>query len=101
VVVAVVLVVLLSVAVVAAVAWPLLRSGSTTEQPAPADPVEDERREAREDLDRSLAAIREIETDHQAGHLSDEDFAALDAAERARAVEIIRRLDELGTEREA
>jgi len=98
---AVVLVVLLSVLVVAAVAWPFMRSGSAAEPAAPADPEEDQRREVREDLDRSLAAIREIETDHQAGHLSDEDFAALDAAERARAVELIRRLDELGTEREA
>jgi flagellar biosynthesis/type III secretory pathway M-ring protein FliF/YscJ len=99
---AVVLVVLLSVVVVGAVAWPLLRSSSAAgRSDAPADPGEDQRREVREDLDRSLAAIREIETDHQAGHLSDEDFAALDAAERARAVELIRRLDELGTEREA
>ena len=45
--------------------------------------------------------ISDAELDHAAGKLSDEDFAALDAAERARAVELIRRLDELGTEREA
>jgi len=33
--------------------------------------------------------------DHRAGNLSDEDFAELDAAERARAVELMRRADEL------
>ena len=49
-----------------------------------------------EDLERSLAAIREIEFDHRAGNLSDEDFAELDRAERARAVELLRRRDELG-----
>ena len=60
------------------------------------DEVEDRRRDLRESLERSLAAIREIEFDHGAGHLSDEDFAALDAAERARAVDLIGRLDHLG-----
>jgi hypothetical protein len=48
-----------------------------------------------EDLHRSLEAIREIEMDHRAGNLSDEDFAQLDRAERARAVELMRRRDEL------
>ena len=43
----------------------------------------------------SLEAIREIEMDHRAGNLSDEDFAALDTAERARAVELMRRADAL------
>ena len=43
-----------------------------------------------EDLERSLAAIREIEMDHRAGNLSDEDFAELDRAERVRAVELMR-----------
>jgi len=32
------------------------------------------------------------------GHLSEPDFRELDAAERSRAVELIRRLDELGGE---
>ena len=41
-------------------------------------------------------AIREIEMDHRAGNLSDEDFAALDRAERARAVELMRRRDREG-----
>ena len=32
--------------------------------------------------------------DHRAGNLSDADFAALDSTERARAVELMRRLEE-------
>jgi uncharacterized membrane protein len=92
--VAVVVVVLLSVVVVAIVAWPMLRPRSTDPAVEAEDAGEARRREGREALDRSLAAIREIDMDHRAGHLSDEDFAALDAAERARAVELLKRLDE-------
>jgi hypothetical protein len=79
--------------VVAVVMWPLVE-GAPDE--APADPAEAARRAIDEDLQRSLAAVREIEMDHRAGNLSDEDFAALDRAERARALELIRRADELG-----
>jgi uncharacterized membrane protein len=100
VIIAVVLVVILTLAVACAVAWPLLRGGDRGAAAAPGDGLPDEREERRRDLrealDRSLAAIREIEFDHRSGHLSDEDFAALDAAERARAVALIRELDELG-----
>ena len=53
------------------------------------------RREVQDALDRSLDAIDEISFDHRAGHLSDDDFAALDADERARALELLRRRDEL------
>jgi hypothetical protein len=83
---------LAALVVVAAVAWPLVTHRA--EDP-PDDPVDDARRTAEEDLQRSLAAIREIDMDHRAGNLSDEDFAALDGAERARAVELMRRADEL------
>ncbi len=89
---AVVVLGLVSLAVVAFIAWPLVARPATAEPPAPAD---DERRQIAEDLERSLAAIREITQDHRAGHLSDEDFAALDRDERARAVELMRRRDAL------
>jgi hypothetical protein len=81
-----------ALAVIALVLWPLV-----TREPgaAPPDPVGDARRAIDEDLQRSLEAVREIEMDHRAGNLSDEDFAALDRAERARAVELMRRADEL------
>jgi len=98
VIIAVVVVVILTLVVASVVAWPLLRGGDRASAPetGPPDEREERRRDLRESLDRSLAAIREIEFDHSAGHLSDEDFAALDAAERARAVALIRELDELG-----
>ncbi len=96
-IIAVVLVVILTLAVACAVAWPLVRSrDGVAAEARPATEEEERARDLRETLDRSLAAIKEIEFDHRSGHLSDADFAALDAAERARAVELIRRLDELG-----
>jgi hypothetical protein len=63
-----------------------------------ADPNAEARRDVDEQLAMSLEAIREIEMDHRAGNLSDEDFADLDAAERARAVELMRRADALRQE---
>jgi hypothetical protein len=77
---------------VAVVAWPLVTHMADD---APEDPVAEARRAIDEDLQRSLDAIREIDMDHRAGNLSDADFAALDGAERARAVELMRRADEL------
>ncbi len=83
------LVALLSIFVVALVAWPLLsRSGD----PAPAGEMDD-RRAVEEELRQSFDAIREIDMDHRAGNLSDDDFAALDRDERTRAVELMRRRD--------
>lgn len=91
----VLIVAIAALAVVAAVAWPLVRADADA-------PVADPRAEARRDVDEQLAmsleAIREIDMDHRAGNLSDEDFAALDAAERARAVELMRRADALREE---
>ena len=78
--------------VVAAVAWPLLARRSDD---PPVDPAVAARAAIDEDLQRSLEAIREIEMDHRAGNLSDDDFAQLDAAERAKAVELMNRADAL------
>jgi hypothetical protein len=91
--VAVVLAVVMSLVLVAAVAWPLMRQRPQA-APAP-DAAAEERKALEEALERSLAAIREIEFDHRSGHLSNADFRALDAQERARAVDLIRRRDEL------
>jgi len=80
---------LLSVLLVALVAWPLITRAAT---PVP-EGGDDDRRAVEEELERSLDAIREIEMDHRSGNLSDEDFQALDREERARAVELMRRRD--------
>ena len=78
--------------VVALVAWPLV--GADSDAPPP-DPDAEARRDVDQPLAAAREALREIEMDHRAGNLSDEDFSALDAAERARAVELMRRADEL------
>ncbi|MDX6554130.1 MAG: hypothetical protein QOD86_325 [Miltoncostaeaceae bacterium] len=89
---AVVVLGLASLLVIAMIAWPLIMRPHLAESVPAGD---DERRQVEEDLERSLAAIREITQDHRVGHLSDEDFAALDRDERARAVELMRRRDAL------
>jgi hypothetical protein len=90
--VGVVVVAAVALAAVALVAWPLVQRPPDE---SPGEPADQARRAIDEDLQRSLEAVREIEMDHRAGNLSDEDFAALDAAERARALELMRRSDEL------
>lgn len=78
--------------VAVAVAWPFL----TAEDLSGAhSPRADDRREVEESLARALAAIREIEQDRRAGSLTEEDFVALERDERARAVALLRRRDQL------
>lgn len=85
-----ILVAAVALAVVAAIAWPLLHERGQAEPPA-----DDHANPALEDqIDRSLRAIREIEFDHRAGNLSDEDFVELDGAERAELATLLRRRDE-------
>jgi hypothetical protein len=93
--VAIILFAVLAMLAVALVGWPLV-AGRASEQPA--DPRSDERLRLREEIDRSLAAIREIEFDHRAGNLAAADFEALIAEERARASDLLRRRDELEAE---
>lgn len=85
-----VLIAALCLALVALVAWPL--AFRPLAPAAPADQMDD-RRAVEEELRASLDAIREIEMDHRAGNLSEEDFEALDRDERARAVALMRRRD--------
>ena len=83
------LVAVVALAVVAAVAWPLLHERHQSEPPP-----EDQAAQALQDeIDKALRAIREIEFDHRAGNLSDEDFAELDGAERAQLANFLRRRD--------
>lgn len=86
------IVAVVALVIVALVAWPLLEGRPDASAP---DPADDLRRELGAQLEASLEAIREIEMDHRAGNLSDADFAELDRVERARAVELMRRVDAL------
>jgi hypothetical protein len=92
----------LAAATVVVVALPFLR------EPAPAsdaldalDPEERALLEAEEERDRALAALKELEADHRAGRLSDEDYRRVVGPLRREAALALRTLDRLeaGTER--
>ena len=93
----------LAVAVVVVVALPFLREPEPASDALDAlDPAERARLEAREDRHRALGALKELEADHRAGRVSDDDYRAVvgilrrDAAEALRALD---RLDQAGTRR--
>lgn len=76
------------------VARPFLR------EPEPADDRLEElgeldrrRAELEEERDRALAALKELETDHRTGAVSDEDYRALVGPLRRRAAEALRALE--------
>ena len=91
----------LAVAVVVVVALPFLREPEPASDALDAlDAAERARLEAREDRDRALAALKELEADHRARRVSDDDYRAVvgilrrDAAEALRALD---RIDRAGT----
>ncbi len=93
--VALVLAALVVVAAVIAVALPFLRD------PAPAsdvvgEPDEDERHrlELAEERDRALAALQELEADHRAGRITDDDYRAVVGPLRREAAQALRALDD-------
>jgi hypothetical protein len=87
-----IVVVLVSVAIfvtaASVIAWPVVR-GDQLPDVGPSGPAEELTR-VDDDLQRTLASIKEIEFDHASGHLSDEDFSTLNADERAKAIELLR-----------
>jgi hypothetical protein len=91
--------VLLAAGVVVLVALPFLRD------PAPADdtlePLEDEEHvRLVEERDRALAALKELEFDHRAGTLGDEDYRALVGPLRRDAAAALRALERYGARME-
>src|SRR5215212_12049077 len=85
-----VLVLVVLALIVLLVSAPLRRRGS-------AEGDEDaERAELEAARDAKYREIRDAELDHRTGKLSDADWRAQDRALRAEAVDILRRLDELG-----
>jgi uncharacterized membrane protein YdfJ with MMPL/SSD domain len=97
----------LAVAGVVLVALPFLRE-PTPESDAlhELDAAERERLEAEEARDRALAALKELEADHRAGRISDEDYRAVvgilrrDAAETLRELDRVRAMNQEGTRTE-
>jgi tetratricopeptide (TPR) repeat protein len=73
--------------------WPLVRrAGRGTVLPLPADA----REQLAEDRRAALRALRELEFEHAAGHVSDSDYADLRARYEADTAAILAELDRLG-----
>jgi cytochrome c-type biogenesis protein CcmH/NrfG len=87
-------VVAIGVPALAFVVWPLLRRRGATLGllPLPADP----REQLAEDRRAALRALRELEFEHAAGHVSDDDYADLRARYEAETAAILSELDRLG-----
>ncbi len=80
----------------AIVLWPLLGGRSATAASSPARASDDRRLELEEEKSALYRALRELEFDHDAGHLSDPDFQGLRERYESRAGALITELDALG-----
>ncbi len=73
--------------------WPLFRrSGGRTFLAVPPDP----REQLAERKRQILTALRELDFEHEAGHVGDDDYAELQARYETEAAEILTALDRLG-----
>lgn len=91
-------VVIIAVPAFGLVLWPLFRRAAedpafVTEDPAPPD---DRRLELTEEKTAVYRALKEIEFDHEAGHLSEEDYRPLRDRYESRAAVLLHALDALG-----
>jgi tetratricopeptide (TPR) repeat protein len=84
----------------ALVLWPLLRGGRKPAGILPI-PVDEGRLDLEEEKTGIYRALRELEFDHEAGHLSDDDYRELRDRYEARAAEILSVLDRLKPRPEA
>ncbi len=78
--------------------WPLLGGRSAGAASSPARASDDRRLELEEEKSALYRALRELEFDHDAGHLSDPDFQSLRERYESRAGVLITELDALGPE---
>src|SRR5215470_5507953 len=91
---AVVFAIVLGLPAAAFALWPLMRARG---RPSPLLPLPtDERDQLMEAKRVALAALRELDFEHAAGHISDLDYAELRARYEAEAAETLRALDALG-----
>jgi tetratricopeptide (TPR) repeat protein len=95
--VTVLVVLVLGVPALAWILWPILRRGDGRASLLPLPP--DAREGLREDKGSVLLALRELEFEHGAGHVSDADYAELRARYEGEAATIITELDRLGEPR--
>ncbi len=70
--------------------WPLFARAAP-----PRTEAEIERAELEAEKGRLLGEIHELELDYATGKLSDEDYRAIEARLKGRAVEVMKRIDEL------
>jgi tetratricopeptide (TPR) repeat protein len=87
-------VVALGLPALAFVLWPLLRPSPTAGRFLPVPP--DAREQLLERKRQLLRALREIEFEHDAGHVSDQDYADLRARYEVDTAEVLTELDRLG-----
>ncbi len=90
---AVIPILLIALPALAFILWPLLRKG-----PAPSGllPIPNDRRdELSEEKTALYRALKELEFDHQAGHLSDDDYGTLRSRYESHAAQILKELDAL------
>jgi hypothetical protein len=84
----------LAVVCVVLVALPFLREPDPDSDELHALTPEERRRlELAEDRDRALAALKELEADHRAGRINDEDYRASIGPLRREAAEALRAID--------
>ena len=88
--------VLLAAGAVCFVLAPLFRRDAAERERLTA--VTSERQELHSKREMALAALRDLEDDRQTGKIDDDDYRRLEATLSARAVEILKRLDELENE---
>ena len=74
--------------------WPLFVARA-----APRPDAEIERQELEAEKARLLREIHELELDYQTGKLSDDDYRAIEARLKGKAVEVMQRIDALAPER--
>jgi len=86
-------IVLIGLPALGVVLWPLVRGGSGGALAAQAP---DRRLELTEEKATVYRSLKELAFDHEAGHLSDDDYQELRDRYEARAAELISRLDALG-----
>lgn len=89
----------LALAIVVLVAWFITAPLRDRPSPKPADTTEEELADLEARKQAKYRQIRDAETDHASGKLSDEDFRRLDGELRAEAIEILKGIDRLRARR--